>query len=182
MLPWKGVHVSVAALAELRRRGYDANLVVTDTARIADWDGELGAYRAAVRSLIRDRRMNRHVQFRGATYEDMPTLYQEADVVVYPTVAEEPYGLVPLEAMSCGRPVVATRSGGITETVVDGCTGFLVERGDAIGLADRLAELLDDPMLARRMGQAGRDRVHLEFTVERFLDVLLRGYAEPIHR
>jgi glycogen synthase len=58
------------------------------------------------------------VDLRPAAYADMPSLYAESDVVVYPTVGEEPYGLVPLEAMSCGSPVVVARSGGLSETVL----------------------------------------------------------------
>jgi glycosyltransferase involved in cell wall biosynthesis len=93
----------------------------------------------------------------------MPRLYAEANVVVYPTVAEEPYGLVPLEAMSCERPIVASRSGGMIETVINGTTGYIVERGDAVGLADKVAELLTEPSRARAMGRAGRAHVQTRF-------------------
>jgi glycosyltransferase involved in cell wall biosynthesis len=182
LLPWKGVHVSVAALARLRDRGYDSVLVITDTQRIADWDGELGDYRRRVCQLIDEYGLRERVRFRGVAYGDMPTLYEQADIVVYPTVGDEPYGLVPLEAMSCGRPVVATRSGGIAETVIDGQTGFLVAREDIVGLADRVAALLDDPALARRMGQAGRERVNSEFSPGPFLDALLHRYAAATAR
>ncbi len=177
LLPWKGVHDSVAMLAELRRRGRDATLVITDTQRIADWDGELGAYRAHVLARIRALGLEDRVRFVHAAYGDMPALYEEADVVVYPTVGEEPYGLVPLEAMSCGRPVVATRSGGIVETLVDGSTGFLVPRGDPLALANRVAGILDNPDLAVALGEQGRRRAVAEFGVERFLDTLLESYA-----
>jgi glycosyltransferase involved in cell wall biosynthesis len=157
-------------------------LVITDTQRIADWDGELGDYRRRVCQLIDEYGLRERVRFRGVAYGDMPTLYEQADIVVYPTVGDEPYGLVPLEAMSCGRPVVATRSGGIAETVIDGQTGFLVAREDIVGLADRVAALLDDPALARRMGQAGRERVNSEFSPGPFLDALLHRYAAATAR
>jgi glycosyltransferase involved in cell wall biosynthesis len=176
LLPWKGVHVSVAMLAELRLRGYEATLVVTDTQRIADWDGELSAYRQHVLELIRAHNLVDSVRFVRAAYADMPALYDEADIVVYPTVGEEPYGLVPLEAMSCARPIVATRSGGICETVVDGETGFLVDRDDAVTLAKRVATILDDPALATALGRKGRKRAAAEFGVDRFLDTLLAAY------
>jgi glycosyltransferase involved in cell wall biosynthesis len=176
LLPWKGVHVSVAMLAELRRRGYDATLVITDTQKIADWNDELDAYREQVLAQIAAQHLVDHVRFAHAAYADMPALYDEADVVVYPTVGEEPYGLVPLEAMSCARPVAATRSGGIHETVVDGETGLLVERGDVVGLADRVATLLDRPALAVRLGERGRQRVLERFGVDPFLDTLVAAY------
>ena len=176
LLPWKGVHVSVAMLAELRRQGHDASLLLTDTQRIADWDGELNSYRRRVLDEIHERRLEDHVRFAHAAYSDMPRLYEEADVVVYPTVGEEPYGLVPLEAMSCARPIVATSSGGIRETVVEGVTGFLVDREDPIGLANRVAAILGDPTLAIRLGEHGRQRVIADFGTDRFLDTLLTAY------
>ena len=178
LLPWKGVHVSVGMLAELRRRGHDATLVVTDTQRIADWDRELDSYRARVVRQIRAHGLESRVRFVRASYSDMPALYREADIVVYPTIGEEPYGLVPLEAMSCARPVVATWSGGIRETVVDGETGFLVERDDPVMLADRVATLLEQPDLAAKLGERGRQRVIAKFGVDAFLDALLAAYGD----
>ncbi len=176
LLPWKGVHVSVAMLAELRRQGHDATLLLTDTQRIADWDGELTSYRRRVLDEIHGWRLEDHVRFAHAAYSDMPRLYGEADVVVYPTVGEEPYGLVPLEAMSCARPIVATSSGGIRETVVEGETGFLVDPEDPIGLANRVAAILGDPPLAIRFGEHGRQRVIADFGTDRFIDTLLTAY------
>jgi glycosyltransferase involved in cell wall biosynthesis len=177
LLPWKGVHVSVAMVGELRRRGLDAVLVVTDTQRIADWDDELSSYRGRVLEEVRAHELEDHVRFVSSSYADMPGLYEDADIVVYPTVGEEPYGLVPLEAMSCARPIVASRSGGIPETVVDGETGFLVDRGDAVALADHVAMLLEDPALAATLGAQGRQRVLAEFGVDRFVDTLLDAYT-----
>ena len=176
LLPWKGVHVTVQALAILAGRGVDARLVVTDTARIADLEDELSEYRSQVLALVRHLGLGGSVEMCAVPYSAMPGLYQDADVVVYPTVAQEPYGLVPLEAMAAGRPVVATRSGGIPETVVDGVTGWLVEPGDPGELADRLADVLANPVGAVRMGAAGRDRVVQYFDLERYLDETLDSY------
>jgi len=177
LLPWKGVHVSVEMLAELRRAGHEAVLVFTDTQRIADWDAQLAGYRRRVLARIRALDLEQAVRVVSPEYTGMPALYEQADVVVYPTVGEEPYGLVPLEAMSCGRPVVASRSGGIPETVVDGETGFLVERDDPVALAASVGRLLDDPAGAVQLGRSGRRRVLREFSPSRFLDALLAAYA-----
>lgn len=144
LLPWKGVHVSVDALQRLRDRGHNVRLVLTDTQRIADWDDALPGYRRQVLEQIENLRLAEAVRFVSARYDEMPALYDAADIVLYPTVQGEPYGLVPPEAMSAGRPVVASRCGGIVETVVDNETGFLVEPGDADHLADRIEVLLTD--------------------------------------
>ena len=177
LLPWKGVHVSLRMLRTLLNRGHPARLVITDTQRILDWSGELAGYRRDVLAEIEATRLGPHVEFRGVAYADMPRLYEAADVIVYPTVGEEPYGLVPIEAMSCGRPVVASRSGGIPETVEDGVTGYIVPPGDAGALADRVGQLLSDPPLARAFGAAGRRRVEAHFGADLYLDALLRRYS-----
>jgi glycosyltransferase involved in cell wall biosynthesis len=176
LLPWKGVHVSVRMLKLLAERGVPARLVLTDTARIADWDRELASYRASVVELIRRLDLSDLVELRPANYWDMPTLYEASDVVVYPTVADEPYGLVPLEAMSARRPVVASRCGGIPETVVDGLTGHVVPPQDADALATSVAGLLADPDRARAMGDAGRRHVTAHFDLQDYVDAMLRGY------
>ncbi|MDE3176123.1 MAG: glycosyltransferase family 4 protein [Pseudomonadota bacterium] len=173
LLPWKGVHVSLHALRILLDRGFEAELVVTDTQRIADWNDELAAYRRQIAGLIEDLRLGPAVKFRAAAYEDMPGLYEEADIVLYPTVGDEPYGLVPLEAMSCARPIVATRSGGMCETILDGVVGYLVPKGDPNALAERVIALLREPDLARRLGQAGRRRVCEHFDSARYAKALL---------
>jgi glycosyltransferase involved in cell wall biosynthesis len=164
-------------LRTLLDRGRSARLVVTDTQRILDWKSELARYRRDVLAKVEALELGPHVEFRGVAYGDMPPLCEAADVVVYPTVGEEPYGLVPLEAMSCGRPVVASRSGGIPETVEDGVTGHIVPPGDADTLADRVGHLLAHPPLARALGAAGRRRVEAHFSADRYLDALLRRYA-----
>jgi starch synthase len=85
-------------------------------------------------------------------------------------------GLSVLEAMASGTPIVASRIGGVPEIVVDGETGFLVEPGDATELHDRLELLLGDEKLARRMGDAGRDRVLQDFTWARCAERCLAAY------
>ena len=120
------------------------------------------------------------VKFRSVPYQEIHNLYEEADVVVYPTVGEEPYGLVPLEAMSMARPIVGSRSGGITETIVDGKTGFLVDRGDALTLADRVEQLLKDPQLAQSMGKVGRKHVLDNFEGSQYAKQLAKRYLATL--
>jgi glycosyltransferase involved in cell wall biosynthesis len=176
LLPWKGVHLSVRMLAVLAARDVPARLIITDTARIADWHGELRDYRASILRLIEELDLSARIELRAVSYGDMPALYEAADVVVYPTVAAEPFGLVPLEAMSARRPVVAARCGGIPETVVHGVTGLLVPPGDADGLAVAVMGLLADPEQARAMGEAGRARVRAHFDLDRYVDDMLLAY------
>ena len=176
VLPWKGVHVSVDMLAELTRRAVPAKLIITDTQRIIDWDEQLTWYRKQILDRIREKSIADRVEFTTVPYSDMPLLYEEADVVVYPTVGREPYGLVPLEAMSMERPIVASRSGGMMETIVEGETGFLVDPDDSIGLADRVEQLLKNSDSAQLMGRAGRRHVVSNFNGRKYTERLLEEY------
>ncbi|MBO4519888.1 MAG: glycogen synthase [Alphaproteobacteria bacterium] len=109
--------------------------------------------------------------------EEAIALYSQATVFCCPSIYE-PFGIINLEAMACSTPVVASAVGGITEVVVDGETGFLVDADlsdkpphdpkDAEAFATRLADkinlLIRDPALAKKMGQAGRLRVEKQFS------------------
>jgi glycosyltransferase involved in cell wall biosynthesis len=80
------------------------------------------------------------------------------DILVVPTVTWEGFGLVALEAQACGIPVVATDSGGLTDIIVDGETGYIVAPEDICGMAEHVCKLLSDKKLAERMGRSGRAR------------------------
>lgn len=101
--------------------------------------------------------------------------YGLMDVLVLPTYREG-FGNVIIEAQACGVPVVTTTVTGAIDTVVNGLTGFLVPVGSAHALAARIDELLQDPKLRARMGQAGRDRIMREFRQEIVFCALVEEY------
>jgi D-inositol-3-phosphate glycosyltransferase len=121
---------------------------------------EIGALQALAAELgIADR-----LHFTGQRQPDVLRCYYSAGDVVVTTPWYEPYGLTPLEAMACGRPVIGSAVGGITFTVADGETGFLVPPRDPEALAARLYQVLTNPPLRVQMGRAARQRVKQEFT------------------
>ncbi len=109
-------------------------------------------------------------------HDAMPRAYQEADISVTPSLWDEPFGIVALEAMATALPVCASEAGGLRDIVVHGETGMLFERGNAKALAAALRPLLDDPALRRQMGAAGRARVLQEYQ----WDVVLERYYGPM--
>ena len=120
------------------------------------------------------------VRVAGAlSHDEVLNLFRSARAVIVPSVWSEPFGIVVLEAMAAGRPVVATASGGIPEVVIDGVTGLLVPPGDASALAQAIASILSDPQAAQALGTAGRNRAR-EFTVSVVVEQIERMYASVI--
>jgi hypothetical protein len=108
------------------------------------------------------------VRFLGNQNEEaLKDYYKKADVFVMPS-RQEGFGIVFLEAMGYGKPVIAAAFGGAPDIVIDRLTGYLIEYGDVDTLADRLISVLRDPDLGRQMGRAGRDRLNANYTYGHF--------------
>jgi glycosyltransferase involved in cell wall biosynthesis len=155
---------ALLALGALRKRGVDACLCL-----VGD-----GPDRVALEEQAYRLGLARHVLSLGYQ-ENVARWYAAFDAFVLPS-ANEGTPVTAIEALAGGRPVVATRVGGVPDVVRDGENGFLVEVGDAEALADRLARLAGDPALRDRMGAAGRERVVDRYAVERLVDDVDRLY------
>lgn len=128
-----------------------------------------GPERPRLEALARTLGIDRHLSFLGARH-DVPALVILFDVAVLSSrpVVETLSNAV-LEYMAAGKPVVATRVGSLSEQIDDGKTGFLVEPGDWQAMAQRIVQLLKDRTLAERMGQAGREKVRRQYTIEQMV-------------
>ena len=122
---------------------------------------------AYLNDLVAEAAGDDRIIFHGAIpHGETIALYRQAAVTVLPSVWNEPSPLPAYEAAACGLPIVATRSGGIPEIVEHGRTGILVTRGDAKELARAISQVIDDPALAHRMGETGRQQMLQRFTWE----------------
>lgn len=161
-LPWKGIVPALKAMPRVIDEEPDALMVMTGRAqRIYEDRDELAMYDAEIDRTIREHWLEEHVHIGTYDHDDIPRLTALSDVVIYTTVGEEPFGLVPVEAMACAVPVVVTDSGGLTESVVDGETGFVITKDEERvpgELADRVVALLEDDELAADFGRRGRER------------------------
>ncbi len=108
--------------------------------------------------------------------DELSAAYATVNVLVTPSICFDTFGLVNLEAMEHGRPVVATCFGGSQEVVLHGKTGFIANPFDVPAFSARIAELLADPAKADRMGAAGQRRVAASFTIERLCEEFLEEY------
>lgn len=111
---------------------------------------------------------------------ELMQLYRVADVVVVPSVWPEPLSRVILEAMAAGKPVIGTDVGGTPEIIHNGVTGLIVPAGDAVALVAAIQRLTDDPLLSKRMGEAGRECAAERFGAERLSARLVEIYQKAI--
>jgi glycosyltransferase involved in cell wall biosynthesis len=172
----KGVGIAIQSLARLVARGVDAELVIVggagDAAHL-----EVEPEVARLEGIIDATGMRDRVTLAGRIeHEDLPEMYRSADVVVC-APWYEPFGIVPLEAMACGRPVVATSVGGLIDTVVEDATGVHVPPRDPDALADALESLLADPERRERYGVAGRRRAVNRYAWRRVARETARVYT-----
>ncbi|QQC92063.1 glycosyltransferase [Streptomyces alfalfae] len=174
LVPRKGAAVSVAALARLP----DTELVIVGGPPADELDQDPEVRR--LRALAREAGVADRVRFTGGVPSaDVPPLLRAADVVVCPA-DYEPFGIVPLEAMACGRPVVASAVGGQLDTVADPATGRLVPPRDPEALARAVAELLADPAGREAGGEAGRRRTLRRYGWPRVAAATEAAYCEVL--
>ena len=161
--------VGVKGLPVLLRaaRDVDAEFVVCGDGRQLDQDREL-AKRLGVGPRVR---------FIGwLAADDLARQIASASVVALPSLWPEPFGLVGIEALAAGRPVVASDTGGVVDWLEHGVNGLRVRAGDATSLASALTALLDDPQRRAAMGNAGRATIDARFSPQAHLDALLGCY------
>ncbi len=162
----KGCHISVLALNLIRKKHPDVLLVLAGPEKTVDWGRHQEGHVNFIDRLIRDLKLQDHVMVRFFNWEEMPQIYRAAEFCVYPSCFQEPFGLVMLESLACGKPIVVSRAGGMPEIIADGINGYVVEMGDYEMLAQRCIDLLENRRAARQMGERGRQMVRQKFTKE----------------
>lgn len=166
----KGPQVALRALGRLRREGVVARLDLCG----AGVEGFL----ARLRSIAAEEGLGPLVSWNGfVPRERLPSLYREHHVLVFPSVWDEPFAAVPVEAMSCGMAVVATTAGGTPEAVEDGRSGLLVPPGDAEALAAAVRRLDRDEGLRLGLGREAARRARERFDFDDYVARLEHAYA-----
>lgn len=169
----KRIDLLLKALARLKHQGNE------EIPLIIAGDGE---ERANLLRLTQDLGLNQQVQFKGRLLEKEVYEYLgRAKAVVFPTT-NEPFGLVPLEAMACGTPVISSNSGGPRETVIEGETGFLFQPDSEVDLANKIQLLWNNDDLLNQMSHSARKRVEENFSWDVTVDSLynILSHAENL--
>lgn len=177
LLRWKGVEVGLRAFLDLRRRLGRGTLVLCSSENIVDDQTEVQELRKKLITMAHEARASDSVHFLTFRRSEIASAYRASDLVWYPTIEDEPFGLVPLEAMACGIPLVVSRSGGMTETVVDGETGLFVDKHNHRSLAEAAVSLLTNEMFRNRLIDQGKEHVR-KFDVDSYVKKLENIYRE----
>jgi phosphatidylinositol alpha-1,6-mannosyltransferase len=168
---YKGMDTLITALPRLLTRWPELQLLAVGGGDDQAW----------LEDLAEKNGVNRHVHFlSGLSVEELGACYEGCEIFALPSRGEG-FGLVYLEAMAHGKPVIGGSHGGAPEVIEDGVTGYLVPHGDAAQLATSIETLLSDPALAQKMGGRGRQRVEREFRFSVFaksLKKILREQCE----
>ncbi len=171
--PQKGHPALLDAMREVLHQQPDARLVLVGGAQQASAD-----YSAELRSMAAEPELDGKIIFAGER-TDVPRLMAACDIFVMASLWEG-FGLVFLEAMAAGKPVVATNVSAVPEAVADRETGILVPPNDPHALAQAILQLCDDPAERRRLGDNGYRRVRESFTAERMVEETLAVYREAL--
>jgi phosphatidyl-myo-inositol dimannoside synthase len=168
---YKGMDTLITALPRLLTTWPDLQLVLAGS----------GDDRAWLQDFAEKNGVERHVHFlSGLSNEELAACYRACEIFALPSRGEG-FGLVYLEAMACGKPVIGGTHGGAPELIQDGVTGYLVPHGDPMQLATAIQTLLADPQHAREMGARGRQTVDHEYKFQNFskaLKKILRDQCE----
>jgi len=162
LVPEKGFQFILKALLPILRRYVHVKWLIV---------GE-GPYESKLRKLIRDNWLEQQVKISDPVpHSKLPNIYQQADIFVGHPIStpywEEFFGVVYVEAMACGLPVISSYCGGVPYVIPDGQVGYLVPQKDVAQLTEKLELLINNETLRRRLGQQARDYVLEHYSVEK---------------
>jgi GT2 family glycosyltransferase len=175
LLAIKGVKVLLEALPRVLATRPDLRCIVA-----GGWGRDRDQLQPWVEAFLANHHLEDAVEITGPVAGGRKSeLLRQADIFVFPTLADS-YGIVLLEAMRAGVPIVASRVGAIPEIVVDGLNGLLCEPGDSDQLAEKILELADDPELRAKMRQNNLQRFRDYFTAEKFAERMIRVFESVL--
>lgn len=165
LIGWKGVQYAIKAVKKVIDDGYKVKYLI-----IGDGD-----YRKTLERLVNSLNIGNHILFLGSIENfDLPKYYSISDIAIFPSIANETFGISIAEAMACGVPVISTNVGGIPEVVGD--SGFLVSPCNEEEISNRIEILIADNSLRRELAIKGRRRIIENFSwnniVTKFLEYI----------
>jgi glycosyltransferase involved in cell wall biosynthesis len=165
----KGVHFLIESVAPLLRSNENIQLDI-----IGD-----GPYAPKLKALAADKKINDKLIFHGWKGRDfIDSAMEECDMLLFPSIYPEAFGISGIEAMMHGKPVIGFDVGGVNTWLMDNETGFLIDRGDILKMRERIQFLLDNDEIRQKMGRRAREIAMKEFTPEVHIGRLLKVYRD----
>lgn len=170
--PHKGVHTAVEALKLLVKDGYEATLTIAGSSAAPE-------YQAKIREIISSAQLEASVRLTGRiSREEVASLYPEHDVLIFPSIWDEPFSITVLEAMASGLAVVGTATGGSSEIMRDGVNALVFPKEDAEACARCVAKLFDDPKLFEEIRRNARHTIEQKHRIEQMVDTIENSLRE----
>jgi len=174
--PIKGHAFFLQAIARVVRLFPKARVVI-----VGDAPGEKPEYLEKLKALTRQLDIDRFVEFLGARY-DIPKIMADLDLLVLPSIGQEAFGRVIIEAGASGVPVIATAVGGAAEIIEDGRTGILVRPGDMLEMVNSIIKVLKDRELSKNFAIEARRKVEREYSLSMMAEDTIKVYEEAHKR
>lgn len=172
IIPQKGVHIAISAM------GYLVNRLGVNNIHFDLFGNGSDAYIEKLKNLINNLKIGNHIKFHGKVDRNqLLKIYKDYDLFLLPSTFREPFGVVLIEAMSQGVPIVATDTGGIPEVITHELNGLLVSPEDSIKMAEAVKRLIDNPLLAQEISNNGIKIVRKKFNQNRII-VLIENYLK----
>ena len=176
LVPWKGQEIFIQALGEVIQSNHDVMGIILGHDPTPKQE-----YLNKLKNMIKELSVETRVQILP-WQEDVWSIYAASDAVVHASTEPEPFGLVILEAMFAAKPVIATKGGGVTDLVIHGETGCLVEPGSSRELAEAIKLVVTDPHQVKRLAEAGEQRAKTYFTMERNASKVQELYEQLLNQ
>jgi len=176
----KGCDVSLKALRIIKREIPEVLLILTGTKNTIDWGTTQQKDIAYMLHLAKKLNLKNNVFIQMIPLDVMPSFYHIADVCVYPSSSQEPFGITMLESLASGVPMVVTESGGMVEVIKDGINGFVVKLKDYKQLAEKCISVLKDKRLRQTLGENGRMLVKERYTKQIMTENTIKVYENAL--
>lgn len=177
----KGCNITIEAFRLVKDKFPDAMLLMSGSGNIIDWGLTQNKDIAYFVSLIKHLGLEDSVYINTFSIDkEMPDLYRLADVIVYPSASEEPFGLAMLEAMATAKPIIVTNSGGMPEIIQSDINGYVVPKNNHEALAEKIIALLSDDKLRTNLGKTGAKQVKCLYTKEIYARNIAKVYEDAI--
>lgn len=177
IVPHKGIHTAIEAMKILIKEYGYSSLKLTVVGDNTPTD-----YITNIQKLVYSYNLQDNIHFTGfIPRKNLPDIYHQHDILIFPSIWNEPFGITLLEGMSCGLAVIGTATGGSSEILQDEVNALVFPKEDAKACAKQIVRLLNDPELFERIRQGGRRIVEEKFKFETIVDMLEYSLQEAVY-